>query len=256
MSGFRNSAGTDLDGIFYTDWSNAGGIGFRQSDGNDLGNKYTISNVLGYAIGYRASDGTDLGYLRGSEPIVPILSAANFTWVKALYGYSAGGDSEGGYTVREGPFAFVYNFYPRLSNYVPTHSYTITIGHALWTSSGASRICAYVYTGVDISQSNSQFVSNKFTYSNRYDLPSNNGGRCGNRHSSDGNASDTAGGGARYQYITLPYTDTFNLSICERMDGYWNTGTYAKVKFYVTDTTTGNSTGAWESAIQRCVTRV
>lgn len=63
---FKNSAGTDLDSLFYTDNSNGGVIGFLTSGGVDLGNKYTNKSTLGYNVGYKNSAGTDLGYLRGN----------------------------------------------------------------------------------------------------------------------------------------------------------------------------------------------
>lgn len=65
-SGFLDSAGTDLDSIFYTDNGNAGAIGFVASGGQDLGNRYTKSATLGRNIGYKDSAGTDIGYLRGN----------------------------------------------------------------------------------------------------------------------------------------------------------------------------------------------
>lgn len=64
--GFRNSAGTDLDSLFYINNGNAGALGFRCSNGQDLGNRYTNSATLGYSVGFRNSAGTDLGLLRGS----------------------------------------------------------------------------------------------------------------------------------------------------------------------------------------------
>lgn len=60
---FRNSAGTDLDNLFYIANNNAGAIGFRASGGQDLGNRYP-SGSLGYGVGYKNSAGTDIGYLR------------------------------------------------------------------------------------------------------------------------------------------------------------------------------------------------
>lgn len=66
--GFMNSAGTDLDSLFYTNNGNAGAVGFQCSNGQDLGNRYTNANTLGYAVGYQNSAGTDLGNLRGNCP--------------------------------------------------------------------------------------------------------------------------------------------------------------------------------------------
>lgn len=63
---FFNSAGTDLDNLFYTNNGNAGAVGFLEPAGQDLGNRYTTASTLGYAVGLVNSAGTDLGYLRGS----------------------------------------------------------------------------------------------------------------------------------------------------------------------------------------------
>lgn len=62
---FYNSAGTDLDSLFYSDNSNGGAIGFLTPNGVDLGNKFTNKATLGYNLGYKNSAGTDIGYLRG-----------------------------------------------------------------------------------------------------------------------------------------------------------------------------------------------
>lgn len=64
-SNYRNSAGTDLDNLFYVNNSNLGAIGFKTSDGVDLGNRYANGEVLSYNVGYKNSAGTDIGYLRG-----------------------------------------------------------------------------------------------------------------------------------------------------------------------------------------------
>lgn len=63
---YFNSAGTDLDNLFYTNNGNAGGVGFIEASGQDLGNRYTNASTLGYNVGFVNSAGTDLGYLRGS----------------------------------------------------------------------------------------------------------------------------------------------------------------------------------------------
>jgi hypothetical protein len=63
---FFNSAGTDLDNLFYTNNGNAGAVGFIEASGQDLGNRYTTVSTLGYAVGLVNSAGTDLGYLRGN----------------------------------------------------------------------------------------------------------------------------------------------------------------------------------------------
>ena len=66
---YYNSAGSDLDTLFYTDNGNAGALGFLAPNGQDLGNRY-VNTSLGYNVGYLNSAGTDLGYLRGymSDP--------------------------------------------------------------------------------------------------------------------------------------------------------------------------------------------
>ena len=56
--GFLNSAGTDLDSLFYTNNGNAGAIGFQCSNGQDLGNRFTNVNTLGYAVGSKSNDKT------------------------------------------------------------------------------------------------------------------------------------------------------------------------------------------------------
>lgn len=63
---YFNSAGTDLDNLFYTNNGNAGDVGFIEASGQDLGNRYTNASTLGYNVGFVNSAGTDLGYLRGS----------------------------------------------------------------------------------------------------------------------------------------------------------------------------------------------
>lgn len=76
--GFLNSAGTDLDSLFYANNGNAGAIGFQCSNGQDLGNRFTNANTLGYAVGYQNSAGTDIGYLRGAGS-PPVFTAYNAT---------------------------------------------------------------------------------------------------------------------------------------------------------------------------------
>ena len=63
---YYNSAGTDLDNLFYVNNGNAGAIGFVEASGQDLGNRYTNASTLGYSVGYVNGSGTDLGYLRGN----------------------------------------------------------------------------------------------------------------------------------------------------------------------------------------------
>lgn len=63
---YFNSAGTDLDNLFYINNGNAGAVGFIEASGQDLGNRYTNASTLGYGVGYVNSAGTDLGFLRGN----------------------------------------------------------------------------------------------------------------------------------------------------------------------------------------------
>ena len=64
-SGYRNSAGTDLDNLFLVNDSGLGAVGFLTSSGTDIGNRYR-GGSLGYSVGYRDMSGTDLGSLRGT----------------------------------------------------------------------------------------------------------------------------------------------------------------------------------------------
>ena len=93
-SGFLNSAGTDLDSLFYTDNGNAGAIGFRVSGGQDLGDRYTDASTLGYNVGYKNSAGTDLGYLRGKlvKPSITVNVSTDKT-VKKTSGYDSASES-------------------------------------------------------------------------------------------------------------------------------------------------------------------
>ena len=91
-SNYRNSAGTDLDNLFYINNANLGAIGFKMSDGVDLGNRYANDQVLGYNVGYKNSAGTDIGYLRGQrKPYTHILTVdeINMAFYK-MYGYGTG----------------------------------------------------------------------------------------------------------------------------------------------------------------------
>lgn len=85
-SSFLNSAGTDLDSLFYVSNSNAGALGFLVSGGQDLGNRY-ISGSLGYNVGYKNSAGTDLGYLRGNlvAPEGSVSATSKFSSNKKQY---------------------------------------------------------------------------------------------------------------------------------------------------------------------------
>lgn len=77
---YRNSAGTDLDSLFYIDNSNRGALGFQVSNGQDLGNRFTAMSTLGYNVEYKNNAGTDLGYLRGNlVPPNPSSSTSGLT---------------------------------------------------------------------------------------------------------------------------------------------------------------------------------
>lgn len=96
---FFNSAGTDLDNLFYVNNPNAGGIGFINASGQDLGNRYTNASTLGYAVGFRNSAGTDLGYLRGNG--VPAAITGHGASIVTTYGNinsktdnTSGGDND------------------------------------------------------------------------------------------------------------------------------------------------------------------
>lgn len=103
---FKNSAGTDLDNLFYANYGNAGALGFKCSDGNDLGNRY-ISGSLGYNVGYKNSAGTDIGYLRGNL-VAPSGSATlNTTYTKKLLATCDGYDP---YAGLEGDYVTVHGY--------------------------------------------------------------------------------------------------------------------------------------------------
>lgn len=91
-SNYRNSAGTDLDNLFYINNANLGAIGFIMSNGADLGNRYANDQVLGYNVGYKNSAGTDIGYLRGQGiTYTHILTVGyyNSSMSKPRYGYDS-----------------------------------------------------------------------------------------------------------------------------------------------------------------------
>ena len=95
--GFRNSAGTDLDDLFYIDNSNGGAIGFQMSNGVDLGNRFTNKSTLGYNLGYKNPAGTDIGFLRG-KLTPPTGGGIYFKKLQAKHTtdkYQSGTDSEG-----------------------------------------------------------------------------------------------------------------------------------------------------------------
>ncbi len=48
--GYQNSAGTDLDSLFYISNGNAGPVGFQSSNGQDLGNRYSNLVLLGIPL--------------------------------------------------------------------------------------------------------------------------------------------------------------------------------------------------------------
>lgn len=91
-SGFLDSAGTDLDSLFYTDNGNAGAIGFLTSGGQDLGNRYSAAATLGYNVGYKNSAGTDIGYLRGNL-VAPTGTATPTVSSKSVGYYSSSSES-------------------------------------------------------------------------------------------------------------------------------------------------------------------
>ena len=82
MSGFVLADGRDLDALFSSTYSNAGGLAFKQSDGWDLGNKYSPGS-LGYNVNFKISNGTDLGVVRGNK-VVPDASYSN-AWILNRY---------------------------------------------------------------------------------------------------------------------------------------------------------------------------
>ena len=95
-SGYKNSAGTDLDSIFYTSNGNAGALGFLNSSNKDLGNLYTSKNTYGTTVGYKNSAGTDIGNLRGVliAPAGSVTATAG-TNTEAYKAYSYSDDNEG-----------------------------------------------------------------------------------------------------------------------------------------------------------------
>lgn len=86
--GYQNSAGTDLDNLFYINNGNAGALGFQVSNGQDLGNRYTNGSTLGYSVGYQNSAGTDLGYLRGNLTKPTVSSNSLKNTVSKTYTYT------------------------------------------------------------------------------------------------------------------------------------------------------------------------
>lgn len=83
-SNFLNSAGTDLDNVFFINNSNAGALGFQVSNGQDLGNRYP-SGSMGYNVGYQNNAGTDIGYLR-SDCFVPVYTSHNVSGANTYSG--------------------------------------------------------------------------------------------------------------------------------------------------------------------------
>lgn len=212
-SGYVNSAGTDLDNLFYTSNSNGGAVGYVNSSNVDLGNKYFNGSTLGYGVGYANSAGTDLGYLRGTEPTTPTLINSAIIKIGIYRGYDPDGktcsDGESSYACAYyGPSACYYIISGTISNYVPTHTYQLYIGEACWTTS-QSHPCNYSYQEVSASLTAYQCLFNQG--GSKANLPSNNGGQCGNSHSSSNTASDSAGGGARYVYRTFSVDKSFAL---------------------------------------------
>lgn len=251
MSNYQNSAGTDLDNLFYTSNSNAGSLGYLDTNSVDLGNKYNNSATLGYGVGYLNSGGTDLGYLRGGEPTTPTLTNHAITKIGIYRGKDPDGDTcysgETSYKCTYyGPIACYYRVQATISNYVSTHSYTLYIGNACWTTS-QSYPCNLVYWNVSSSLTVAQVLFSPGGTKNN--LPSNNGGQCGNSHASDGTASDTGTGGARYTYLTTSCSKTINLynviySPAEVIFSDWKR---FAVKAYVKDNTKGTTASIGEA---------
>jgi len=105
--GYKNSAGTDLDSLFYISNGNAGPVGFQISNGQDLGNRYSNLSTLGYSVGYKNSAGTDLGYLRGSivsPSSVSVSQTYGMSNQSAGFFYSDHSDGESSYTSCDGSY--------------------------------------------------------------------------------------------------------------------------------------------------------
>lgn len=93
---YYNSAGTDLDSIFYSDNSSVGALGYYNSSGTDLGNKYA-SGSLGYGVGYYNSAGTDIGYLRGALVAISLKSyGMTASSISAGHSFTYSSDGESG----------------------------------------------------------------------------------------------------------------------------------------------------------------
>lgn len=219
-----------------------GGVGYLTNNGQDLGNRYTKVNNLGTTIGYYNSAGTDLGYLRGNGKVTPNISAG-FKWNN--YGirqsYNCCEESEGScvnHCWENYDSRYVYTLNPRLTNFVNGHSYTLHFGQVLWTNSGASRGCAYTYIGVNpnldfYSYFGSTCYSLKTNYESKHNFPSRITEQCGNRH----------GQSKSWVWYSYNFTNSLNLGVCFSWCNTWAGRAYAKVKYYITDNTTGLSSG-------------
>lgn len=126
-SGFLNSAGTDLDNLFYIDNSNAGAIGFVTSDGQDLGNRYTAAATLGTNVGFTNSAGTDIGYLRGNLATPTGTASGAVSSKTNSYWTSTDSDSEGSWTVYKIYTKAVYKTTVASSNGMPIASVKYTV---------------------------------------------------------------------------------------------------------------------------------
>lgn len=102
---YFNSAGTDLDNLFYTNNGNAGAVGFIEASGQDLGNRYTNASTLGYAVGLVNSAGTDLGYLRGNY--VAASMQDRYDNLTTYYNQEIGADGELGTWYRREAYGFL-----------------------------------------------------------------------------------------------------------------------------------------------------
>lgn len=99
-SNYKNSAGTDLDDLFYVQNGNHGAVGFLISDGTDLGNRYTGETVLGNSVGYLNSAGTDLGYLRGSN-VAPTIGSWSVAYTQYQQDWGGGRRVSGNFTFKQ-----------------------------------------------------------------------------------------------------------------------------------------------------------
>ena len=90
---YKNSAGTDLDNLFYTNNGNAGPVGYLVANGQDLGNRY-VSGSLGYNVGYKNAAGTDLGFIRGNLVAPTATATSTLTNNSHSYGQANPGEAD------------------------------------------------------------------------------------------------------------------------------------------------------------------